>query len=227
VSAHIKAMEDTLGLTLFERTPKGMSLTGDGQRLFARAEQTLAAHRALLEEAARIKGRVSGKLRLGTASTSSAEALGRLLTVLSERYPEVEVALQHVTSSDLVDGIRSGTLDAGFYNEAGDPGAEVTSIEVGRLDIYLAAPLGIVGTRLGSRQPLPSQWRPEPLTTTQRLRSTAYSRVTVWSRRSSVTSNTDSSKVCSMQLRIRANAGAFTEGRSLAFSRCSAEGHWA
>lgn len=28
VSAHIKAMEDELGLVLFERTPRGMSLTG-------------------------------------------------------------------------------------------------------------------------------------------------------------------------------------------------------
>lgn len=32
VSAHIKAMEDGLGLSLFERTPRGMSLTQDGQR---------------------------------------------------------------------------------------------------------------------------------------------------------------------------------------------------
>ncbi|WP_202901423.1 LysR family transcriptional regulator [Nitratireductor aquibiodomus] len=32
VSAHIKAMEETLGLSLFERTPRGMILTGDGER---------------------------------------------------------------------------------------------------------------------------------------------------------------------------------------------------
>ncbi len=31
VSAHVKAIEDALGLTLFERTPRGMSLTADGQ----------------------------------------------------------------------------------------------------------------------------------------------------------------------------------------------------
>jgi len=144
VSAHIKAIEDTLGLTLFERTPRGMSLTGDGQRLLAKAEQTLAAHRELMEEATRIKGRLTGKLRLGTASNSSTEALGRLLTVLSERYPEVEVALQHCTSVDILNGIRGGSLDAGFYNEAGEPDAELTTIEVARFGIYLAAPPGLV-----------------------------------------------------------------------------------
>lgn len=51
MSAHIKAMEDTLGLSPFERTPRGMSLTRDGQRLLAKAEQTLAAHQELMAEA--------------------------------------------------------------------------------------------------------------------------------------------------------------------------------
>lgn len=65
VSAHIKAMEDTLGLSLFERTPRGMSLTPDGQRLLAKAEQTLAAHQELMAEATRTKGELTFvKLRI-------------------------------------------------------------------------------------------------------------------------------------------------------------------
>ena len=144
VSAHIKAIEDSLGLTLFDRTARGMSLTSDGQRLLAKAEQTLGAHQELIDEANRIKGRLTGRLRLGTASNSSDEALGRFLTVLSERCPEVEVALQHGTSLDILNGIRGGSLDAGFYNEAGESDAELTTIEVARFGIYLAAPPGLV-----------------------------------------------------------------------------------
>jgi len=144
VSAHIKAIEETLGLSLFDRTARGMSLTADGQRLFAKAEQTLAAHRELLAEATRIKGRLTGRLRLGTASNSCTEPLGRLLTILSERCPELEVALQHCASLELLEGIRRGSLDAGFYNEAGEPGVELTTLEVARFDIYLAAPPGLV-----------------------------------------------------------------------------------
>jgi DNA-binding transcriptional LysR family regulator len=144
VSAHIKAIEETLGLILFERTPRGMSMTLEGQRLFGKAEQILSAHRELLEEAVRIKGRLTGKLRLGTASNSSAAAVGRLVTVLSERWPDVEVALEHGTSLQLLNGLRSGSLDAGFYNEAGEPDAALTTIEVARFDIYLVAPPGLI-----------------------------------------------------------------------------------
>ncbi|MDB4937225.1 MAG: hypothetical protein JWP87_4197 [Labilithrix sp.] len=144
VSAQIKAIEDTLGLALFERTARGMSLTADGQRLLAKAEQTLGAHQELIDEAKRIKGRLTGKLRLGTASNSSPDVLGRLLTTLAERCPEVDVALQHVTSREIVTGLRDGRLDAGFYNEAGEPDAELTTLEVARFGTYLAAPLGLV-----------------------------------------------------------------------------------
>jgi DNA-binding transcriptional LysR family regulator len=144
VSAHIKAIEDALGLTLFERTPRGMSLSPDGQRLLARAEQTLAAHREMMAEAARIKGRLTGKLRLGAGSNSNNEAVGRLLTALTERCPEVEVVLGHGTSLDILTGIRNGSLDAGLYNEAGEPDPELLTIEVSRFRIHVVAAPGLV-----------------------------------------------------------------------------------
>lgn len=143
VSAHIKAIEETLGLTLFERTPRGMSLTGDGERLLAKAELTLGAHQQLMEEATRIKGSLTGRVRLGANASSSTEAVGRLLMTLAERCPEVEVALEHGSSLDILTGIRNGSLDAGFYNEAGEPDAALTTFEVARFGIYLAAPPGI------------------------------------------------------------------------------------
>lgn len=144
VSAHIKAIEDMLSLPLFERTARGMSLTREGQRLLARAEQTLAAHQELLEEASRIKGRLTGTLRIGAGSNANHEAVGRLLTRLAERCPDVEVILKHGTSVEVLTGIRNGSLDAGFYNEADEPDVELSTIEVAQFSIHLAAPPGLV-----------------------------------------------------------------------------------
>lgn len=144
VSAHIKAIEETLGITLFERTPRGMSLTGDGQRLLAKAEQTLGAHRELIDEATRIKGRLTGTFRFGGGSNSSTAAVGRLLIELADRHPGVDVEIQHGTSLDILNGIRDGSLDAGIYNEADEPDTDLSTIEVSRFGIYLAAPSGLV-----------------------------------------------------------------------------------
>lgn len=142
VSAHIKALEDALGLALFERTPRGMSLTREGQRILVKAEETLTAHRALMDEAKRIKGSLTGTLHLGAASSSRDPAIGRLLAALAERCPEVEVALEHGTSKDVVAGIRNGSLDAGFYNESGEPAPELSTVEVSRFGIHVVAPAG-------------------------------------------------------------------------------------
>ncbi|MDP2275850.1 MAG: LysR family transcriptional regulator [Archangium sp.] len=152
VSAHIKALEETLGLSLFERTPRGMSLTREGERLLIKAEQTIAAHQELMDEASRIKGTVTGKLRLGAAGGSSNnEVIGRLLTSLSERCPQVEVVLTHGTSLEIISGLRKGELDAGFYNEAGEPDAELATLEVSRFKIFLVAPPGLVTAPLDWR----------------------------------------------------------------------------
>jgi DNA-binding transcriptional LysR family regulator len=148
VSAHIKAIEDALELTLFDRTPRGMSLTADGRRLLARAEQTLGAHQELIDEATRIKGRLAGRLRVGAGSNTSYAAVGKLLTVLSARYPDVEVILEHGTSQEIVAGLRSGRLDAGFYNEGGEPDPDVAALEVARFATFVAAAPGRIAAPL-------------------------------------------------------------------------------
>jgi len=144
VSSHIKAIEESLGLSLFERTARGMSLTPDGERLLAKAEDTLAAHQALMEEAQRLKGNLSGRLRLGAGGSSIMATVGRLVTVLAERYPQLGVELEHATSLEVLTHIRNGSLDAGFYNEAGDVDAAITAIEIARFGICVVAPPGLV-----------------------------------------------------------------------------------
>lgn len=144
VSAHVKAIEDALGLSLFERTSRGMSLTPEGQRLLVKAEQALAAHQELLDEAARTKQRLVGKLRLGAGSHCSPEVVGRLLTTLSERFPDVEIALRHGSSAEILASVRDGTLDAGFYNESGEPDPVLATVEVSQFQIFVVAAPGLV-----------------------------------------------------------------------------------
>lgn len=143
VSAHIKAMEEALGLVLFERTPRGMTLTRDGQRLLGKAEQTLAAHHAMMVEATRSKDALRGTLRVGAGSNSNSDAIGRLVTALAERCPEVEVQIKHRSSREILAGIRNGSLDAGFYNEAGEAESDLATIAVAQFKIHLVAAPGV------------------------------------------------------------------------------------
>lgn len=139
VSAHIKSLEDELGVSLFDRTAKGMNLTCDGQRLLEKAELTIAAHQAVLDEASRLTGQLTGTLRLGASSNANQEIVARLVTRLAERHPAVEVALTHSGSAETLAALRDGTLDAGFYHDSADAPRDLTVVPVSQFSIFVVA----------------------------------------------------------------------------------------
>ncbi|CQR42303.1 Transcriptional regulator, LysR family protein [Thiomonas sp. CB3] len=145
VSAHIKSLEDELGLVLFERTPRGMSLTSAGSRLREKAEQTLAVHLEVLAEARRIKGQVCGTARLGAVRNPEAGALSLLLQRLASQCPQLEVQLSYGSSAEIAARVRRGDLDAGLFFVAEALAEELDAVELHRTGVFLAAPLGMLG----------------------------------------------------------------------------------
>lgn len=154
ISAHIKSLEEELELVLFERTPRGMSLTPAGVQLFAKAEQLMSVHHELLDDARRIKGTFRGTLRLGLAGATRPQWLGQLLARLSTSHPALEINLQYATSVEVLQGLRSGMLDAGILADAGVDGPELARIELYRFGIFLAAAPGMVAN---AKQPVWSE----------------------------------------------------------------------
>jgi DNA-binding transcriptional LysR family regulator len=119
LSGHIKALEEQFGVTLFERSSTGMTLTPSGRRLFAEATQIIEAVVHLQHSAQELRGEPTGSLKLGTVLEPSVLRVGDLLLQARSRYPQIEIELNHVMSSEALVRIRAGTLDASYY--FGDP----------------------------------------------------------------------------------------------------------
>jgi DNA-binding transcriptional LysR family regulator len=115
VSAQIKALEDELGVPLFERTPSGMVLTAPGKRLLAQAERVLGAAQELRAEARSLAGTVAGRLRVGSVSDPESIRLGEFLSRAVELHPLLELDVQHQVSGAAFESVRNGELDASFY----------------------------------------------------------------------------------------------------------------
>ncbi|NCT81814.1 MAG: LysR family transcriptional regulator [Comamonadaceae bacterium] len=111
VSAQLKALEDELGVRLFERTSRGMVLTAAGQRLLAEAQRTIAAAQALHLTAAQIRGQARGSVRMGTVSDPVSLRLGEVFVRLAELHPEVTLQLQQGVSARTMQAVRRGELD--------------------------------------------------------------------------------------------------------------------
>lgn len=115
VSAQLKALEETLGVKLFERTPKGMSLTSSGEHLLVKAKATLEAASTLLSEAQSIQGKVMGSIKIGVNSDFDFLRLPNLLSHCSNAYPGLKLSFENSMSADIIREIRKGKFDSGFF----------------------------------------------------------------------------------------------------------------
>src|SRR5262245_52304794 len=127
VSGHIKALEEGFGVTLFERSSSGMSLTPSGRRLLAESAQIINAVEHLKHSAQELRGEPTGKLKLGTVLEPSLLRVGDLLVQARELYPQIELELAQVMSSDALARVSEGTLDASFWFGA-RPEGDLTGI---------------------------------------------------------------------------------------------------
>ncbi|XUW88437.1 LysR family transcriptional regulator [Burkholderia sp. M6-3] len=115
VSLQIKHLQETLGVTLFTRTSHGLSLTRDGQALLPHAERALAAAGDVRRAAQSLRQEVRGRLRIGTILDPEFLRLGGFLKQLVETWPHIETALRHGMSGWVLDQVRAGELDVGYY----------------------------------------------------------------------------------------------------------------
>lgn len=115
VSAQIKALEDELGVTLFERVSSGMVLTAAGRKLLPAAEKVIEAAQALRMRAKGLQGQIVGRARVGTVSDPEFTRIGEFLAKALEAHPLLDIEIHHEVSGFAFEKVRDGELDASFY----------------------------------------------------------------------------------------------------------------
>ena len=115
VSAQIKALEQELGVALFERLGSGVVLTRAGGELLKHARDVLAASNTIVAEGRKLRDGGSRELRLGTILHPQFIQLGRLVRELLEAFPLLQLKLRHGPSGNVMDGLFDGELDAAFF----------------------------------------------------------------------------------------------------------------
>lgn len=105
----VARLESALGVKLFHRTTRQVSLTPDGEHLYCRCERVLAELDELQTEAAGSRGTVSGTLRLDAPLTYGRRVVLPLLAQLLQAYPALTLDLR--LRDNHVDLAREG-LDA-------------------------------------------------------------------------------------------------------------------
>lgn len=181
ISLQLKSLQESLGVELFRRTPRGMLLSREGEQLLPYAERVLAAASEVKAIAAGLSHTVSGKLRIGTILDPEFLRLGAFLRALVERYPDIETDLSHGISGWVLQQIKAEALDVGFFLGLPDD-PPYHAVVLTRFTYRVVAPPGwkqrVAGRGWEELAALPWIWTP-PESVHNRLLSALFARLGV------------------------------------------------
>lgn len=147
VSLKLKHLQDDLGLRLFRRRPQGLALTEDGQSLLPVAEKALAGLAAFEQSARALHSTIRGRLKIGTIVDPEFIRLGAFLHRLVARAPQLETELHQGMSGSVLEQVRNGSLDVGYFlaPPGAGPGPDLSELahrELALFDYHVIAPAG-------------------------------------------------------------------------------------
>src|SRR6476469_2073134 len=117
VSQQIAALERETGMTLVERSARGVRLTDAGRTLVDHADGILARLSAAEEELEAIAGLRGGRLRLASFPPAGATLVPLAIAEFSRRHPAVELSLVEAEVEVSVPALKAGELDVALTFE--------------------------------------------------------------------------------------------------------------
>jgi len=111
LSAQVKKLEEYLGVQLFERQPRKVSLTDVGRRIVERARLIVQQAEDIRGVARASRDPLTGKLRIGLIPTIAPYLLPRVASRLRTRLPGLQLMLYEYQTDPLLGKLRAGELD--------------------------------------------------------------------------------------------------------------------
>ena len=116
VSQAIMQLERELDIRLFTRTPKGVTLTNEGNLLFEYANSAINLIDVGEEKILEFKNLTTGELKIGVGDTISKYFLLPYLEAFHNQFPNIKFKIVNGTTLELCSILKSGEVDIAFCN---------------------------------------------------------------------------------------------------------------
>ncbi len=110
VTMQIKQLEEELGVELFDRLGKTVSLTAAGRRLLVHAERMQQLEREILADVPS-GDEPAGTLKLGVSESLCYNRFPKILLEYTRAYPKVDLQLSFINHDTFPDLLKKGALD--------------------------------------------------------------------------------------------------------------------
>ncbi|MBB5751277.1 LysR family transcriptional regulator [Prosthecomicrobium pneumaticum] len=114
VARQVMQLEAALGMPLFERQARRLSLTAAGEILLRHARQLAAPLDAAVSELDLLAGLRSGTIRIATVESVGLTLLPRIVASFAGRYPRLHVDIRMAPAAEVIDLVADHEVDMGF-----------------------------------------------------------------------------------------------------------------
>lgn len=153
ITTHVRHLEDMLGVPLFHRTTRSVTLTSAGEDLLQRAERTLAGLEDTLQSFRDEANVQKGRVIIACAPSFASSILPPALAAFQAKHPKIFVQVREAYGSEILEALRAGAVDFGIGPFERDDKDVVFSPLL--TDIFVAVLPG--GHALAKRKQLPFQ----------------------------------------------------------------------
>lgn len=116
ISQCIHQLEKDLGVQLFVRTRKGISLTGEGEILFSKVEGAIHSIEQGERQLERLRHLEAGALKIAAGDTITSHFLLKYLEQFHASYPNIRIEMANSYSAKMVSLVKEGKADLAFVN---------------------------------------------------------------------------------------------------------------
>lgn len=111
LSRQMKDLEVELGVMLFERGNRKITLTEEGHVLRRRAEELVRLMQLTQEEIAQVKHRLTGSIRIGAGESQAFRYFAETAAKVLKEHPDVQLYITSGDTQDLMDELDNGLID--------------------------------------------------------------------------------------------------------------------
>jgi len=139
LSGQIKKLEEELGVSLFERSNRKVSVTPVGAEIVLHAQRILGEMDTIKQIGLSQQDPLAGQLRLGAIPTLCPYLIPFIAPAITKELPKVELSFAEELTHNLLDKLRRHELDAGFVATNVDD-SDLTVVPLFREPFWLATP---------------------------------------------------------------------------------------
>ena len=116
LSTMIAKFEDEIGIKIFDRTTKPVTITREGENIIHQLRSVLRELKVLDEVIGTLKDETSGSVRIGIIPTVAPFLLPRFLPSFVRKFPNMHFTVVEMTTAKIIESLRERTLDIGIVS---------------------------------------------------------------------------------------------------------------